>query len=32
MMDAILFDFYYNNSSTEDTSDVADYVFRAATS
>ena len=32
MMDAVLLDFYYNNISTEYTLDVADYVFRAATS
>ena len=32
MMDAVLLDFYYTNSSTEDTLDVADYVFRAASS
>ena len=32
MMDAVLLDLYYTNSSTEDTLDVADYVFRAATS
>ena len=27
MMDAILLDFYYTNSSTEDALDVADYVL-----
>ena len=32
MMDAVLFDLYYTNSSTVETLDVADYVFRAATS
>ena len=32
MMDAVFLNFYYNNSSTEYTLDVADYVFRAAMS
>ena len=32
MMDAVLLDLYYTNSSIEETLYVVDYVFRAATS